>query len=36
MKRNGTRLTVLNLATLGFILAYLAYAWWAIAYLISH
>jgi hypothetical protein len=35
MKRNATRLTVLNLATLGFIAAYLAYDWWAITYLIS-
>jgi hypothetical protein len=27
---------VLNLATLGFIVAWLAFDWWAIAYLISH
>jgi hypothetical protein len=36
MKHKVTRFTVLNLATLGFIVAYLAFDWWAIAYLISH
>jgi hypothetical protein len=35
-KRNATLVMVMNLATLGFALAYLAFDWWAIAYLISH
>ena len=35
-KRKVTRFTLLNLATLAFIVAYLAFDWWAIAYLISH
>lgn len=34
--RKATRFTLLNLATLAFILAYLAFDWWAIGYLISH
>lgn len=34
--RKMTRLTVLNLVTLGFILAYLVFDWWAITYLLSH
>jgi hypothetical protein len=32
----ATLLTVFNLATLGFIVAWLALDWYAIAYLISH
>jgi len=36
MKRKSTQFTALNLATLGLIVAYFAYAWWAIDYLISH
>jgi hypothetical protein len=32
----ATPFTVLNLVTLAFILAYLAFDWWAIAYLVSH
>jgi hypothetical protein len=35
-KRKVPRITVLNLATLAFIVAYLILDWWAIAYLISH
>jgi hypothetical protein len=35
-KRKAVLFTVLNLATLGFIIAWLAFDWWAIAYLISH
>jgi hypothetical protein len=35
-KRKESRLKVLNLATLTFIVAYLAFDWWAITYLISH
>jgi hypothetical protein len=35
-KRKETLVTVVNLATLGFVFAYLAFDWWAIAYLISH
>jgi len=35
-KRRRTLFTVLNLATLGFIVAWLVFDWWAIAYLISH
>jgi hypothetical protein len=35
-KRKATLFMVLNLATLGFIVAWLAFDWWAIAYLISH
>lgn len=35
-KRKTNLFTVLNLATLGFIVAWLAFDWWAIAYLISH
>jgi hypothetical protein len=35
-KRKSTLLTVANVATLGFIVAWLAFDWWAIAYLISH
>jgi hypothetical protein len=35
-KRKAVLFTVLNLATLGFIVAWLAFDWWAIAYLISH
>jgi hypothetical protein len=35
-KRKAILFTALNLATLGFILAWLAFDWWAIAYLISH
>ena len=34
--RKTTLFTVLNLATLGFIVAWLAFDWWAIAYLVSH
>ena len=35
-RRKVGRFTVLNLATLTFIVAYLAFDWWAIRYLISH
>jgi hypothetical protein len=35
-KRNASRLTALNLATLTFVVAYLAFDWWAITYLVSH
>ena len=35
-KRKATLFTVLNLATLAFIVAYLAFDWWAIGYLLSH
>jgi hypothetical protein len=35
-KRKAIRFTRLNLATLACIVAYLAFAPWAIAYLISH
>jgi hypothetical protein len=35
-KRKVSRFTVLNLATLTFVVAYLAFDWWAITYLISH
>jgi hypothetical protein len=35
-KRKASRFTVLNMATLTFIVAYLAFDWWAITYLISH
>jgi len=35
-QRKATLFKVLNLATLGFIVAWLAFDWWAIAYLISH
>jgi hypothetical protein len=35
-RREPTLPTVLNLVTLGFIVAYLAYDWWAITRLISH
>ena len=34
-RRKATLFTVLNLATLGFIVAWLAFDWWAIAHLIS-
>jgi hypothetical protein len=34
--RKLTRITMLDLATLAFIAAYLIFDWWAIAYLISH
>jgi hypothetical protein len=35
-KRRTSRFTLVNLTTLGFILAWLAYDWWAITYLVSH
>jgi len=35
-KRKASRFTALNLATLTFIVAYLAFDWWGITYLISH
>lgn len=35
-RRKATLFTVLNLATLCFVVAWLAFDWWAIAYLISH
>jgi len=34
--RKLTRLTVLNVVALGFVVGYLAFDWWAIAYLLSH
>jgi hypothetical protein len=34
--RKATLLTVVNLATLAFVVAYLAFDWWAIVYLLSH
>jgi hypothetical protein len=36
LRRKPTLLTLLNLATLGVIVAWLAFDWWAIAYLIAH
>jgi hypothetical protein len=35
-KRRATLFTALNLATLCFIVVWLAFDWWAIAYLVSH
>jgi hypothetical protein len=35
-KPRVTRVTLLNVATLAFIVAYLTFDWWAIDYLISH
>jgi len=35
-KRKAILFTALNLATLGFIIAWLAFDWYAIAYLVSH
>jgi hypothetical protein len=35
-KRKVARVTRLNLATLAFVVGYLVFDWWAIAYLISH
>jgi len=35
-KRKAALVTVVNLATLAFVVAYLAFDWWAITYLVSH
>jgi hypothetical protein len=35
-KRKTTLFTAVNLATLGFILAWLTFDWYAISYLVSH